>query len=103
MQLWVDLIQHYARTFAEPWRTDDPFARRVADDGAGYSTPQDWPVGKLAAVVGMSAKQFTRLCQRSLGRTPAQHVTALRLQRAVKLLTTTDHKVEFIAHEVGYQ
>ena len=101
MQLWVDLIQHYARTFAEPWRTDDRL--RVAWQTVAQNLAADWPVRKLAAVVGMSAKQFTRLCRQSLGRTPAQHVTALRLQRAVKLLTTTDHKVEFIAREVGYR
>ncbi len=50
----------------------------------------------------MSAKHFTRLCQQSLGRTPAQHITALRLQHAALLLTTTSEKVETIAHQAGY-
>jgi AraC-like DNA-binding protein len=101
MQLWVDLIQHYARTFAEPWRTDDRL--RAAWQTVAQNLSADWPVEKLAAAVAMSAKQFTRLCRQSLGRTPAQHVTALRLQRAAKLLTTTEHKVEFIAREIGYR
>jgi AraC-like DNA-binding protein len=100
MQLWVDLIQHYARTFAEPWRTDDRLRtvwKTVAEDLSA-----NWPLEKLATLAGLSAKHFRRLCQQSLGRTPVQHVTSLRLQRAAALLTTTNDKVETIAHAVGY-
>lgn len=101
MQLWTDLIQHYARTFAEPWHTDDrlrPVWQAVARDLAN-----EWSLGKLSKLAGMSSKHFTRLCQQSLGRTPAQHITALRLQHAALLLTTTSEKVESIAREVGYK
>ena len=101
MQLWAGLIQHYARIFAEPWRTDDrlrPVWQAVAHDLAA-----NWSLPKLATLAGMSTKQFNRLCQQSLGRTATQQVTALRLQRAAHLLSTTDEKVESIAREVGYQ
>ena len=101
MQLWADLIQHYARTFAEPWRTDDRL-RGVWQTVAG-DLATDWSLPKLASLASVSTKQFTRLCQRSLGRTPAQHLTALRLQHAALLLTTTREKVETIAHQVGYR
>ena len=101
MQLWSDLIQHYARTFAEPWRTDDRL-RDVWQDVA-HNLASDWSLPKLARIAGMSTKHFTRLCQQSLGRTPAQHITTLRLQRAVHLITTTDDKIEAIAREVGYK
>ena len=100
MQLWVDLIQHYARTFAEPWRTDDRLRcvwQTVVQDLAGK-----WPLEKLARLAGMSTKHFRRLCQQTLGRTPVQQITALRLQRAAGLLTTTGEKVETVAHLVGY-
>lgn len=101
MQLWSDLIQHYARTFAEPWRTDD----RLRDvwQAVSRDLASDWSMPKLARIAGMSTKHFTRLCQQSLGRTPAQHITTLRLQRAVHLITTTDDKIEAIAREVGYK
>ena len=101
MHLWVDLIQHYARTFAEPWRTDDRLRdvwQTVARDLAA-----DWSLTKLSSLAGVSTKQFRRLCQQSFGRTPAQHITALRLQHAALLLTTTSDKVETVAHQVGYQ
>ncbi len=101
MQLWVTLIQHYARTFAEPWSTDDrlqPVWQAVNADLA-----DDWTVEKLARVAGLSPKHFSRLCQQSLGRTPARQLTALRLQHATHLLTTTADKVEAIAAQVGYK
>lgn len=101
MNIWSDLIQHYARTFAEPWRTDDRLRdvwQTVAQD-----ISSDWSLPKLARIASMSTKHFTRLCQQSLGRTPAQHITTLRLQRAVHLITTTGDKIETIAREVGYK
>lgn len=101
MQLWVDLIQHYARTFAEPWRTDDRL--REVWQSVARDLAADWSLPRLAQLASMSTKHFARLCQQSLGRSPAQHVTALRLQRAALLLTTTNDKVESIARDVGYR
>ena len=101
MQLWVDLIQHYARTFAEPWRTDDRLRliwQKVSSDLAA-----DWTMEKLAKLAGLSPKHLTRICHQSLGRTPARQITALRLQHAATLLTTTSDKVESIAAQVGYK
>ena len=100
MRMWVDLIQHYARTFAEPWRTDDRL--RFVWEAVGADLAALWPLPRLATLAGLSGKQFRRLCQQTLGRTPAQHVTAMRLRQAALLLTTTDEKVETIAHLVGY-
>ena len=101
MSLWIDLIQHYARTFAAPWRTDDRL--RSVWQQVMQNIARDWSLNRLAAPAGMSSKQFTRLCHHSLGRTPAQHLTALRLQHAAHLLATTNDKVEVIAMQVGYR
>lgn len=100
MQMWADLIQHYARTFAAPWRTDDRL--REMWQAVMQDLAADWSLPKLAAQAGMSAKHLRRLCQHSLGRTPAQQVTSLRLQCAATLLITTQDKVEAIARSVGY-
>ncbi|MEQ1858349.1 MAG: AraC family transcriptional regulator [Chthoniobacteraceae bacterium] len=100
IQMWTDLIQHYARTFAAPWRTDDRL--REVWQAVMQNLAADWSLAKLAAQSGMSAKHFRRLCQQSLGRTPVQHVAWLRLQCAATLLTTTQDKVEAIARAVGY-
>jgi len=100
MRMWVDLIQHYARTFAEPWRTDGRL--RSVWEAVAENLAADWSMQRLANLASLSGKHFRRLCQQTLGRTPVQHVTALRLQRAAALLTSTDEKVEAIAHLVGY-
>ena len=51
---------------------------------AGFSTAET-----LLNKYHESVENFRRLCQQTLGRTPAQHTTALRLQYAALLLTTT--------------
>jgi len=101
MQLWTELIQHYAAAFAEPWRTDD----RLRDLWLAVASNLDaeWTLDRLAAVAGISPKQLTRLCKQALGRPPAKQVTALRLQESVRLLVTTSDKVEAIARQVGYR
>lgn len=101
MNMWADLIQHYARSFAAPWSTDDRL-REVWQE-VMQNLAADWSLPKLASLAVMSTKQFTRLCLQSLGRTPAQQVTALRVQQAAHLLSKTSEKVESIAHEVGYK
>lgn len=101
MNMWADLIQHYARSFASPWSTDDRL--REVWQRVMQNLASDWSLPKLASLAAMSTKQFTRLCLHSLGRTPAQHVTALRVQQAAHLLSKTNEKVESIAREVGYK
>ncbi|MFM8706422.1 MAG: helix-turn-helix transcriptional regulator, partial [Planctomycetia bacterium] len=39
---------------------------------------------------------------RSLGRSPMQHLTSLRIEEACRLLTATSDKVETIARQVGF-
>lgn len=39
---------------------------------------------------------------KELGRTPVQHLTYIRMQRAQHLLETTNDKIEAIAAETGY-
>jgi transcriptional regulator GlxA family with amidase domain len=38
-----------------------------------------------------------------MGDTPLNHLRVLRMQRAMRLLAETDHKLETVAAEVGYQ
>ena len=57
----------------------------------------------MAQIAHVSEKQLERLCKRDLGRTPRQHLIALRMHRAAELLATSDDTVEAIAAAVGYQ
>ena len=69
---------------------------------AAGSLDQDWTLDKLALEARCCGDALRRRCQQQLGRSPMQHLTYLRLRRAAELLITTDHKVEYIASQVGY-
>jgi transcriptional regulator GlxA family with amidase domain len=56
----------------------------------------------LAARCAVSAEHLRRICRRELGRTPMEHLTYIRVQRAQELLENSDGKLEAIAAQVGY-
>jgi AraC-like DNA-binding protein len=79
----------------------DPRLTRVLEQVAGDLSHR-WTLSDLAQTARVSNEQLRRLFQRYLGRSPLHRVLELRLARASELLRSTDHKVEAIAHEVGY-
>lgn len=97
---WLELLHHHVRRLAEPWRKDDRLRglwlmieQRLAED---------WTLTSLAKEAHMSEEHFRRLCWRELGRSPMAHLTALRMDAAKRLLTSTADKQEAIAQNVGY-
>lgn len=98
--LWVDLIERYVSMFSEPWQREQRLhavwlrVQRELD--------REWTVADLARLASMSEEHLRRLCQRSVGRSPLQQLTALRIQYASHLLASTDKKIDEIANEVGY-
>jgi AraC family transcriptional regulator len=56
----------------------------------------------LAACAGTSQFHFARAFKKRLGRSPLQHVTALRIERARELLAQSELSVAAIAKAVGY-
>lgn len=98
---WVELIQGYVRTFANPWTMDERLSRlweKVAEN-----LEHEWTLPELAQVAHVSGEHLRRLCTQQLGRTPMRQVTFLRMRRAAELLSTTDEKIESITRAVGYQ
>ncbi|MCB1227914.1 MAG: helix-turn-helix transcriptional regulator, partial [Verrucomicrobiales bacterium] len=61
-----------------------------------------WTLEELAAICHCSPEHLRRLCQRELGRSPMQHLTCLRMEKARTLLESTDDKLEVVAESVGY-
>jgi len=101
VHLWIELIHSHVLHFAQPHQADPrlwKLWRQVED-----SLAHNWTVDELAARACVCREHLRRLCQEELGRSPMQHVTFLRMQRARDLLSTTDMKVESITREVGYQ
>ncbi len=97
---WCTLVHHYVLQFAEPAHRDERLWRlwnQVERDLA-----RDWTLEQLAAVACLSCEHLRRLCLREIGRSPMRHLTFIRLQQAVQLLTTTDDKLATIARAVGF-
>lgn len=97
---WVRLLHGAARRVARPWQGD---SRMSALWGAVVQElASDWKLTTLAARARVSAEHLRRLCLRELGRTPMEHVTYVRVQRAQELLENSDDKIDVIAAQVGY-
>lgn len=97
---WVSLVHGLALRCARPWQTGSRLG--ALWDAVARDLTTDWKLTTLADRCHMSAEHLRRLCLRDLGRTPMEHVGYMRIQRAQKLLETTDDKLEVIAAEVGY-
>ena len=99
--LWIDLIEHYISRFADSLQREGRLQAVWESVQADLARP--WTVASLARLAGMSGEHLRRLCQASLGRSPMQQLTYLRVQFAAHQLATTSTKIEHVAHQVGYQ
>jgi transcriptional regulator GlxA family with amidase domain len=63
---------------------------------------EDLSVPALARRVNLSERQFTRVFKAETGATAAQHVEAVRLESACRLLETTDRTIEQVAKACGF-
>ncbi|HRE81513.1 MAG TPA: AraC family transcriptional regulator [Opitutaceae bacterium] len=97
---WVSLAHGLSRRAARPARAESrtaPLWERVA-----RALTTEWKLSSLAHEAGVSAEHLRRICRRELGRTPMEHVTYMRIQRAQELLQMTEDKLDAIAPQVGY-
>ncbi|RYD36666.1 MAG: AraC family transcriptional regulator [Verrucomicrobiaceae bacterium] len=97
---WLAIIDAIARRLARPWRMDQRLWQLWNDVEAAIDA--DWPLHRLASHAGLSAEHLRRTCLAALGRSPIEHLTYLRVQRAQDLLESGDDKIEVIARKVGY-
>ena len=98
---WVELVHQYTLRFAQPHDSDDRLWRlwnRVEPE-----LERKWSLFELSEIAHVSEEHLRRLCRKRYGRSPMQHLTFLRIQRAKNLLSSTDEKIETIAHLVGYE
>jgi AraC-like DNA-binding protein len=98
---WVELAQALARRAAQPHELDAKIWSLWKE--VQETLADDWTLERLARAYHASSEHLRRLCQRELGRSPMQHLTYMRMQRARHLLETTDDKVEVVGGEVGYR
>jgi AraC-like DNA-binding protein len=98
---WISLAHGLVARAARPWRGSSRIGalwETVALDLAA-----NWKLSVLASRSALSAEHLRRICRRELGRTPMEHVTYMRMQRAQQLLEDGDEKLDVIAPQVGYR
>jgi AraC-like DNA-binding protein len=63
---------------------------------------EPWTLDTLAAECGLKRTRFTHYCERITNLTPAEYLSAVRIERAAHLLTDTDASITAIAHASGF-
>ncbi|NKE07044.1 helix-turn-helix domain-containing protein [Mesobacillus selenatarsenatis] len=81
--------------------TMDTQIQKCADYISQYCT-EDLSIKQVADQINLSVPYFSRIFKQETGRSFVEYVTFVRMQRAVWMLRHTDHTVEAIAEELGY-
>lgn len=100
MRRWVNLIHGYVTHFADPFRSQDRL--QAVWQAVQHDLRGDWSLERLAGAAEMSKEHLRRLTTQSLGRTPVQHVTHLRMHYAANLLATTSLGLAEIAAQTAF-
>jgi AraC family transcriptional regulator len=82
-------------------RLDPVRLNRVADFVEGHLEGR-LRLGDLAQIAALSHFHFLRVFRRTTGLTPHGYVTARRMERALRLLQSTDRPISEIAARLGY-
>ncbi len=82
--------------------TRDPQVRRALTLMHERSS-HPWTLEELAQHAGLSRTALAERFRHAMGDTPLNHLRLLRMQRAMRLLAESGHRLETVAAEVGYQ
>jgi transcriptional regulator GlxA family with amidase domain len=63
---------------------------------------EEWPVGRLARVSGVSEAHFARSFKEAFGVPPHRYLLTRRIERATALLRDTDLEITEIAFQTGW-
>lgn len=83
---------------------DPRLLRRLlrAKDRMDSASHEEWPVGRLASVSGVSEAHFARSFKDAFGVPPHRYLLTRRIERAKALLRDTDWPVTDIAYQTGW-
>jgi AraC-like DNA-binding protein len=98
-----EVLAQQAATPAAAWAEAmrDPPVRRAVEL-MHEDCARTWTLEDLAREVGLSRTLLAERFRTRMGDTPLNHLRTIRIQRAMRLLADTDHKLEAVAAEVGY-
>jgi transcriptional regulator GlxA family with amidase domain len=83
---------------------DPDLLRRLlrAKDRMDAASHEEWPVGRLAQVSGVSEAHFARSFKQAFGIPPHRYLLTRRIERAMALLRETDLPITDIAFDTGW-
>lgn len=83
---------------------DPGLLRRLlrAKDRVDAASHEDWPVGRLAEVSGVSEAHFSRCFKAAFGLPPHRYLLTRRIERAAALLRDGDLPITDIAFATGW-
>jgi len=100
---------HLARNYAEvvnegPHNASSlpGYKLRQVTDWMDRHFAEDFDLGQLAALAGLSEFYFHRLFKSAMGMTPYAYQTEVRMKQARRLLRETSHSISAVALDVGY-
>jgi AraC-like DNA-binding protein len=87
-----------------PAEQDPRLLRRLlrAKDRMDAASHEEWPVGRLARVSGVSQAHFARSFKQAFGVPPHRYLLTRRIERATALLRDTDLSITEIAFRTGW-
>ena len=74
------------------------FLRQQLPERAG----EPWTLDTLATECGLKRTRFTHYCERITNMSPAEYLSAVRVERAAHLLAHSDASITAIAHATGF-
>ena len=88
----------------DPATQDPELLRRLlrAKDRMDAASHEEWPVGRLAQVSGVSQAHFARSFKQAFGIPPHRYLLTRRIERALALLRETDLSITDIAFDTGW-
>ena len=101
---WMDGVCRKMREMIQHKRADSArsFAVRAIDHVSEHYADGDLTVDAMCSYLNVSAAYFSTVFKRETGKTFVQYLTDLRMEKAVKLLLSTNEKTYMIARKVGY-
>ena len=101
----VHLARHYTVLAEVPRGVESSlpgFKLRRITDWMAENMAEEFSLGRLADLAGMSEFHFNRMFKRTTGMPPSQYQIKLRIDAARRLLRETSKSVITIANDVGY-
>ena len=88
----------------KPASHDPQLLRRLlrAKDRMDSASHEQWPVGRLASVSGVSEAHFARSFRDAFGVPPHRYLLTRRIERAKALLRDTDASITDVAFQTGW-